>query len=125
MQKVYADVAYDKSSCRKYLFDKGLYGCIPPKRHGKIRDKVELESRNDSLQVIQNLGNNKDAFSLWKKLIGYHKRSLVETAFLRLKRPFGERLSHKTTSNLEAEVTFRCHVLNRMNLAENVRKNSK
>ena len=86
-------------------------------QHGKIRDEIELESRNDSLKIIRNLGNDQDAFSLWKKLVGYHKRSLVETAFSRLKRHFGERLSNKTTSNLEAEVTFRCHVLNRMNSA--------
>jgi IS5 family transposase len=117
VQKVFADGAYDRSSCRKYLFDKGLHGCIPPRRHGKIRDEVELESRNDSLKIIRNLGNDEQAFSIWKKLVGYHKRSLVETAFSRLKRHFGERLSNKTTSNLEAEVTFRCHVLNRMNLA--------
>jgi len=69
------------------------------------------------LKIIGNLGNDKEAFSLWKKLVGYHKKSFVETAFSRLKRHFGERLSNKTKSNLEAEVTFRCHVLNRMNLA--------
>jgi hypothetical protein len=82
----------------------------------KVREEVELGARNDSLQIIRNLGNDEEAFSIWKKLVGYHKRSLVETAFSRLKRLFGERLSNKKMVNLKAEVNFRCHVLNRMHL---------
>ena len=117
VRTVLADGAYDRSSCRKYLYDQGLEGCIPPRRYGKIREEVELGARNDSLQIIRNLGNDEEAFSIWKKLVGYHKRSLVETAFSRLKRLFGERLSNKKMVNLEAEVNFRCYVLNRMHLA--------
>jgi len=33
LQKVFADGAYHRSSCRNYLFDKGLHSCIPPRRH--------------------------------------------------------------------------------------------
>jgi hypothetical protein len=86
--------AYDRSSCRKDLFDKGLHGYIPPKRQGAIGDEAELKSSNDSVQIIRNLGNDEETFSIWKKLVGYHKRSLVETAFSRLKRHFAERLSN-------------------------------
>ena len=98
VQKVFADGAYDRSSCRKYLFDKGLDVCIPTRRDGKIREEVGLKSRNDSLQIIRNQGNDEKAFS-------------------RLKRHFGERLSNKKKSNLEAEVASRCHVLNLMKMA--------
>jgi hypothetical protein len=99
VQKVFADRAYHRSSSQKYLFDKGLPSCISRRRDGKIRDEVELEFRNDSLQTIGNLGNDEEVFSYWNKLVGYHKRYLVETAFSRLKREFGEKLSNKTTSN--------------------------
>ena len=57
-------------------------------QHVKIRDEVELESRNDSLKITGNLGNDQEAFSLWKKLVGNHKKNLVETAFSRLKKTF-------------------------------------
>jgi hypothetical protein len=52
VQKVFADGAYDRSSCRKDLFDKGLHGCILPRRQGTVRDEAELKSRNDSVQII-------------------------------------------------------------------------
>jgi len=61
-------------------------------------------------------GNNADSISLWKKLSGYHTRSLAETAFSRFKRLFGDRLFSKTRVNMEAEIMFKCHVLNRMRI---------
>lgn len=99
MQKVFADRAYHRSSSQKYLFERGLDSLIPPRRDRKIREEIELEPRNDALQIIRNLGNDEEVFSYWNKLVGYHKRYLVETAFSRLKREFGEKLSNKTTSN--------------------------
>lgn len=88
VQKVFADGAYDRSSCGKYLFQRGLHSYIPPTRDGKIREEIELEPRNDSLQVIPNLGNDEEAFSICKKLVGYHKKSLLQTTFSRLKESF-------------------------------------
>lgn len=117
VQKVFADGAYDRANCRKALADKDIEDCIPPRRKGKIREEEGFETRNSALQIIQGLGGDEEAFELWKKLVHYHTRSLVETAFSRLKRLFGERLSNKKFSNLEAETIFRCHVLNRMNYA--------
>ncbi len=45
--------------------------------------KIEIE-RNCDLRVINLLSGDEVAFSLWKKLVDCHKRSLVETAFSRL-----------------------------------------
>lgn len=115
VRKVLADGAYDKASCRQYLLKRKIEGCIPPRRHGRQRKGEEFNERNSDLKVISLLGGDEEAFDLWKKLVGYHKRSLVESAFSRLKRLFGDRLNNKTLKNLEAETLFRCHVLNRMN----------
>lgn len=117
VRKAFADGAYDRAHCRKALLNRGIQDCIPPRRKGKVRAEEGLEERNTALQIIRGFGGDEEAFDLWKKLAGYHKRSLVETAFSRLKRLFGERLSNKTFSNLEAETIFRCHVLNKMNAA--------
>jgi hypothetical protein len=50
--------------------------------------KIEID-RNCDIRVINLLGGDEVAFSLWKKLVDYHKRSLVETAFSRLKQLIG------------------------------------
>ena len=83
-------------------------------KEGKEVVKSEIE-RNCDLRVINLLGGDEVAFSLWKKLVDYHKRSLVETAFFRLKRLFGDRLNNKILKNLEAETIYLCHALNGMN----------
>ncbi len=115
VKKVLADGAYDRASCRQDLLKRGIEGCIPPRRKGRQRDGQEFNERNCDLRVINLLGGDEVAFSLWKKLVNYHKRSLVETAFSRLKRLFGDRLNNKILKNLEAETIYLCHALNRMN----------
>lgn len=115
VKKVFADGAYDGLECRSCLAKKGIEECIPPQRNGKIRKEPGFKERNASLRIIALLGGGPKAHSLWKKLMGYHRRSLSETAFSRLKRLFGERLNCKKFKHLRAETLFRCHVLNRMN----------
>jgi len=115
IRKVLADGAYDTLGCRRCLFDKNIEECIPPQRNGRLRKEPGYQERNTALTLMSFFGGDAEAHSLWKKLTGYHKRSLAETAFSRLKRLFGERLSCRKFENLKAEAIFRCHVLNRMN----------
>ena len=107
IERVYADGAYDRGVCRKYLYSKGIKALIPPRRQGAIRKETELEERNTALQIIRRLEGDEEAFDFWKKLSGYHRRSLVETAFSRLKRLFGDRLGSKKFTNQRAEAIFR------------------
>lgn len=60
------------------------------------------------------LGNDEEAVALWKKLAGYHDRSLVETAFSRLKGIFGPRLFSRSIGNQEVELKLKAHLLNEM-----------
>ena len=60
------------------------------------------------------LGNTEEAKTLWKKLVGYHRRSLVETAFSRFKGIFGDRLFSKRIDSQEIELNIKSQVLNRM-----------
>ena len=117
LKKVYADGAYDRKNCREILSSAGIEDCIPPRKNGRIRDESGLESRNDALRIIRAFGNDNDAMSLWKKFSGYHTRSLAETVFSRFKKLFGDRLSSKKRINMEVEIMFKCHVLNRMRTA--------
>jgi IS5 family transposase len=115
VKRVLADGAYDSSECRKYLHKRGIQECIPPRKTGKIREEEGMEERNFAIELSTLFGGGKEGVDLWKKVSGYHMRSLAETVFSRLKRLFGERLSNKKFENLSAETIFRCHILNRMN----------
>lgn len=48
----------------------------------------------------------------WKKRIGYHCRSLIETAVFRLKTTFGPLLKNRKLPNQRTEARLRCKILN-------------
>lgn len=113
VRKISTDGAYDKKTVYEFLSQHHLDSCIPPRRGACLRQEDCFDTRNQNILAIRGLGNDEDAFSLWKKLTGYHQRSLVETAFSRLKMLFGDRVNNKTKSNQNAEIIFRLHALNR------------
>ena len=49
----------------------------------------------------------------WKSCVGYHRRSLVETAVSRLKGTFGDRLKNRVFATQRTEIRLRCEILNR------------
>ena len=49
----------------------------------------------------------------WKKDIGYHRRSLAETAMYRMKCCFGDKLKNRDLPNQRAETRIRSKILNR------------
>jgi hypothetical protein len=50
----------------------------------------------------------------WKLKSGYHKRSLVKTAFFRLKTIFSDKLKSRTEERQKTEASLRCLALNKM-----------
>ena len=50
----------------------------------------------------------------WKQKARYHRRSLVETAMMRLKTLFSDKLKSRTFDRQEVEARVRCAALNRM-----------
>ena len=50
----------------------------------------------------------------WKKEAGYHRRSLAETAMMRLKTIFSEKLKAREWRRQVTELIVRCAVMNRM-----------
>ena len=51
---------------------------------------------------------------MWKKEAGYHRRSLAETAMMRLKTIFSDRLKSREWKRQETELRVRCAATNRM-----------
>lgn len=106
---VYADGAYDYKICYKAIYDKGGQAIIPPKQRGVLHKQEWMQSRNRNIKQMRKLGLVK-----WKHKNCYHKRSLVETAFYRLKKIFSDRLRSKRCDSQDSEMMMRCAALNRM-----------
>ena len=109
LKYVCADGAYDFEQCYRAIKSRQARPLIPPRRDGVIRGKSPFEQRDENLREIRKLGRKQ-----WKRKSTYHQRSLVETAFFRLKTIFSERLRSRTTQAQRAEASLRCMAMNRM-----------
>ena len=112
VNQVTGDGAYDAHSCYNAVSDIGAKPCFPPRvaaaRHKPTTEGTRL--RNHAVGHVRQWGLKK-----WKEKNNYHRRSMAETAFLRLKKIFGASAASRTFANQVTELTLRCHMLNRMN----------
>ena len=117
VRRVYGDGIYDTERCYKAIKRKRAKPLIPVRRNGKFKDtsKPWLEERNRQIIEIALLGNDELARKLWKKLNGYHKRSLVETTFYRWKTLFEDRLRSRKLPSQISEARVKCMILNKIN----------
>jgi Transposase DDE domain len=116
VKRTYADGAYDTERCYEANVKHGSTPIIPPNRNAVIRENASffMALRNIGLLEISGLGGDDDARKLWKKLKGYHRRSLAETAMFRFKRLFGNDLKSRTLETQKAESRAKCEALNIM-----------
>jgi Transposase DDE domain len=90
---------------------------FPPRARGRRRPRIRQHGncrapplqRDAHLRRIRRVGRAR-----WKREVGYHRRSLAETAVFRLKTVFGDRLSARTHDGEATQVFLRCAALNRM-----------
>ena len=111
---VIADGAYDRKSVRDVLIKRKAKGLIPPPKNARYRRSGS--DRDEAIAAIRGLGGDKEARSIWGKLSGYSRRALVESAFSRMKRLFGDRLFSKSIDKQTVENSIRCRLLNQMRL---------
>jgi hypothetical protein len=109
IEAVCADGAYDFEQCYKAIKQKEAVALIPPRSDAIVRGRSPFESRDENLRRIKERGRKQ-----WKKESSYHTRSLVETAFFRLKTIFSDRLKSRTTGRQIIEANLRCLALNKM-----------
>lgn len=113
ISRLIADGAYDKQKVYDALMIKGTKEIlIPPQWNARLKDpssKDPPHPRDMHIRRIQVVGKTQ-----WKKEVGYHRRSLVETTMYRMKRIFGDRLSDKTVPHQKVEVAVKCKILNMM-----------
>ena len=86
---VAADGAYDTRNCHGHIAARGAKALIPPRENA-----VEWEPDHPRTQIVQAIQTR--GRKGWKQASGYHRRSLAENAFFRLKTLFGPRLRNRT-----------------------------
>jgi len=106
---VCADGAYDFEQCYRAIKQHGARALVPPRRDAVIRGKSPFEGRDENLRGIRQHGRKQ-----WKKMSGYHQRSLVECGFFRLKTLFSDRLRSRREDAQVTEARIRCVAMNRM-----------
>ena len=116
ISKAWGDDSYDSKHFRKKIFDMGGEAIVPPPENATYKGVGEEWQRKRDLDVaaIHILGADEEARKLWKKLIGYHKRSLAETAFSRIKRILGPNLKARRFYNQKVECQVKCLIMNKM-----------
>lgn len=116
VKRVIGDGAYDTFECYKSAHEKNLKLLTPP-RQGAVLNENDVPwvvLRNEAIAQIIGLGNDEETIRLWKKLSGYHRRSLVETSFSRFKGIFGGKLFSKTIDSQEVELLVKTRAMNEM-----------
>jgi len=75
---------------------------------GKIEKNNGLPlPRDEAIRGIRKLGRSEG-----KRQVGYHRRSLAETAMFRMKKMFGTELKNRTEKTQKTEARLRCKILN-------------
>jgi len=112
---VLGDGAYDTVDCREAVHDRGGRQIIPPDKNAKPQKRwllPALKERDGAIRRIQELGE--EGRPLWKQEVGYHRRSLSETAMFRYKTVLGDRLTARREWTQATEVAIKLDALNRM-----------
>lgn len=108
----YGDGAYDKWKVYGRLAQRQIAPIIPPQRNAKIKRHGNAAAqplpRDEAIRGIRSQGRSR-----WKREVGYHRRSLAETAMYRLKTCFGNALKNRALQNQRTEARLRSKILNK------------
>lgn len=107
--EVLGDGAYDFQDCYAAIHAKGARSVIPPKKRARVRGGPEFGGRDEAVRRGREVGREE-----WKREAGYHRRSLAETAMMRLKTIFAEKLKAREWKRQVTELRVRCATMNRM-----------
>ena len=111
IRRFYGDGSYDPWKVRETLSTRRIQQIIPPRRDAKIKRHGNTKGpslpRDVAIRDIRRLGRKH-----WKEKIGYHRRSLSETAMYRIKCCFGNWLKNRELPNQQTEVRLRSKILN-------------
>lgn len=108
------DGAYDTAKSWGKLSREEITPIIPPRENAVEWFAVEpgdcdWHPRNQAIKRIEEIGR-----AQWKKEVGYHKRSLSETAMFRFKIIFGGHLFSRRFKRQQTETKIKIKLINKM-----------
>lgn len=108
--RVYADGAYDSKTSHQLIARKGAIqrACIPPRKNAGLWKKGY--PRNEAVLVMR-----KEGLAHWKKIWGYHRRSLAETAMSRFKQLMAGKNTLRKYNGQVGEVMAYVSAINKLN----------
>lgn len=105
------DGSYDKWLIYDMLKQNNISPIIPPQKNARIKihgnNTTEPLYRDEAIRSIRIMGRQN-----WKQSVGYHRRSLVETAIFRYKTQFGDKPLAHSLINQGVETSINCNILN-------------
>jgi hypothetical protein len=111
VETFYGDGAYDQWKVYGTLNGRSIQAIVPPRRNAKIKQHGNSSQpplpRDVAIREIRRAGRRR-----WKETIGYHLRSLSETAMHRMKSCFGTKLKNRKLPNQRTEARLRSRILN-------------
>ena len=86
----------------------------PPKKGAILRNESGYEGRNEAIRIINRLGGDREAKSIWGKLVGYNKRVIAESMMSRWKQLFGGQLQSSCDQRQQIEIKLKAIMVNSM-----------
>ncbi|WP_139723370.1 transposase, partial [Aeromonas salmonicida] len=108
LQGANLDGAYDSKASHQLISCKGATACIPPRKNAGLWKKGH--PRNEAVLVMR-----KEGLAHWKKISGYHRRSLAETAMYRFKQLLAGKISLRNYNGQVGEVMAYVCAINKLN----------
>ncbi|MCL2153936.1 MAG: IS5 family transposase, partial [Oscillospiraceae bacterium] len=113
--KFYGDGIFDTWNNYHVLDVRRIALVIPPQRNAVLtrhgNSKLPKLPRDEAIRGCRKLGRKS-----WKVKVGYHRRSLAETAMFRMKTIFGGHLKNRLLRNQKVESRIRCKILNKFTM---------
>ena len=83
-------------------------------RKSLVQNNPAIAPRDAAIEYINLFPDKEEGRKRWKQHSSYHLRSLAETAMMRFKQTFSDKLKARTLQNQQAEVRVKCSILNKM-----------
>lgn len=119
LDRIIGDGAYFARNTLKIASNLGTKLIAPPHKNAKLHKNMKKhvlydtpgwKEYNSVVQEVMRVG-----LKQWKVNTGYHRRSLVENAFYRLKTIFDDKSHYRTINNQKTEQMLRAKIINQFN----------